>query len=162
MNAEICKQLGISRSVTSAYHPQTNGLDQRTNQTLKVQMAKLVNKHQDDWDEYLEEIAFSIRTQKQASTKYSPFFLMFGRHARSPMEVRKSCWKQALFLYILYIGSFQTRSKPDPNLTHNCIYHSYIPIKNFKGTKNFSKAFRGLHYYWTFHNAMIFFTYTTL
>ena len=101
MNAEICKQLGISRSVTSAYHPQTNGLDERTNQTLKVRMAKLVNEHQDDWDEYLEEIAFSIRTQKQVSTKYSPFFLMFGRHARSPMEVRKSCWKQALFLLLL-------------------------------------------------------------
>ena len=86
MNAEICKQLGISRSVTSAYHPQTNGLDERTNQTLKVRMAKLVNEYEDDWDEYLEEIAFSICTQKQASTKYSPSFLMFGRHARSPME----------------------------------------------------------------------------
>ena len=70
----MCKQLGISRSVTSAYHPQTNGLDERTNQTQKVRMAKLVNEHQDDWDEYLEEIAFSIRTQKEATTKYSPFF----------------------------------------------------------------------------------------
>ena len=87
MNAEICKKLGIFHLVTSLYHPQTNGLDERTNQTLKVRLAKLVNEHQNNWDVYLEEIAFSIRTQKQGSTKYSPFFLMFGRHARTPMEV---------------------------------------------------------------------------
>ncbi|CAB4037142.1 myosin-1 isoform X3, partial [Paramuricea clavata] len=37
VNTEICMQLGISRSVTSAYHPQTNGLDERTNQTLKME-----------------------------------------------------------------------------------------------------------------------------
>ena len=102
----MCKQLGISRSVTSAYHPQTNGLDERTNQTLKVRMARLVNEHQDDWDEYLEEIAFSIRTQKQASTKYSPFFLMFGRHARSPMEVSKKLQEYTCNLYVLIIGTF--------------------------------------------------------
>ena len=87
MNAEICKKLGISRSVTSGYQPQTNGLDERTNQTLKVRLAKLVNEHQNNWDVYLAETVFSIRTQKQGSTKYSPFFLMFGRHARTPMEV---------------------------------------------------------------------------
>ncbi|CAB3989986.1 Gypsy retrotransposon integrase 1 [Paramuricea clavata] len=87
VNTQICKQLGISRSVTSAYHPQTNGLDERTNQTLKVRLAKRINEHQHDWDDYLEEIPFSIRTQKQGSTKYSPFFLMFGRHVRTPMEM---------------------------------------------------------------------------
>ena len=89
MNTEICKKFGISRSITSAYHPQTNGLDERTNQTLKVRLAKLVNDHQNDWDEYLEQVAFSIRVQKQGSTKYSPFFLMFGRHPKTPMEVKE-------------------------------------------------------------------------
>ena len=33
VNDEICKELGIKKSVTSAYHPQTNGLDELTNQT---------------------------------------------------------------------------------------------------------------------------------
>ncbi len=78
----------MKRSVTSAYHPQTNGLDERTNQTLKHRLSKLVNEHQNNWDQFLEDVAFSIRTQKQgSSTKYSPFFLMFGRHPRTPMEV---------------------------------------------------------------------------
>ena len=87
VNDAMCKQLGIKRSVTSAYHPQTNGLDERTNQTLKVRLSKLVNEKQDDWCEFLEDVAYSIRTQKQSTTKYTPFFLMFGRNPRSPAEV---------------------------------------------------------------------------
>ena len=34
-------------------------------------------------------MAYSIRTQKQATTKYTPFFFMFGRNPRSPREVLK-------------------------------------------------------------------------
>ena len=75
--------------MTSAYHPQTNGLDERTNQTLKARLAKLVNENQNNWDDFLEDIAFSIRTQKQGSTKFTPFFLMFGRHPRTPCEVNE-------------------------------------------------------------------------
>ena len=59
----------------------------RTNQTLKTRLSKLAAEHQTDWDEYLEEVAFSLRTQRQGSTKFTPFFLMFNRHPRMPMEV---------------------------------------------------------------------------
>ena len=87
VNNKVCREFNIKRSVTSAYHPQTNGLDERTNQTLKVCLSKLVNDQQNDWGQYLEQVAFSIRTQKQCSTKHTLFFLMFGRNLRSPLEV---------------------------------------------------------------------------
>ena len=35
----------------------------RTNQTLKTRLSKLVAEHQTAWDEYLEEVAFSLHTQ---------------------------------------------------------------------------------------------------
>ena len=78
VNSELSEKFGIQRLVTSAYHPQANGLDECTNQTLKDRLSKLVNDHQDDWDDYLEEVAYSLRTQKQATTRFSPFFLMFN------------------------------------------------------------------------------------
>lgn len=87
VNDQMCKEFGIKRSVTSAYHPQTNGLDERTNQTLKQRLSKLVNEHQNNWCDFLEEVAYSIRTQKQSSTKYSPFYLMFGRNPNCPQNV---------------------------------------------------------------------------
>lgn len=89
VNDEVCREFGINRSVTSAYHPQTNGLDERTNQTLKQRLSKLVNEHQNNWCDFLDEVAYSIRTQKQASTKYTPFYLMFGRNPNSAQMVFK-------------------------------------------------------------------------
>ena len=87
VNDKVCEEFVIKRSVTSAYHPQTNGLDERTNQTLKQRLSKLVNEYQNNWCDFLDEVAYSIRTQKQSSTKYTPFYLMFGRNPNSPEKV---------------------------------------------------------------------------
>ena len=62
-------------------------MDERTNQTLKSRLSKFANENKDDWPDYLEQIAFSMRTQTQRTTKFTPFYLMFGRHPRTPLEV---------------------------------------------------------------------------
>lgn len=72
--------------MTSAYHPQSNGLDERFNQTLQRQLLKFVENEQRDWDLYIDSILFSYRISCQDSTKQSPFFLVFGRQARLPIE----------------------------------------------------------------------------
>ena len=46
--------------------------------------------HGDNWDEYLDPVLFGIRTSVQESTKFTPFYLMYGREARFPLEVEKS------------------------------------------------------------------------
>ena len=38
LNDNLCELLGITRSVTAAYHPQTNGLDEKTNHNIKRQV----------------------------------------------------------------------------------------------------------------------------
>ncbi|KAF1382278.1 hypothetical protein PFLUV_G00142060 [Perca fluviatilis] len=56
INSTLCELLSIERSVTAAYHPQTNGLDEKTNDNIKRALKKLVNDQQDDWDQYLDAI----------------------------------------------------------------------------------------------------------
>ena len=73
---------GFKHKITSVYHPQSNGLDERYNQTLKTQHQKMVNDHQDDWDELHDNILFAYRSSRHNSTKYTPFLLMYGREAR--------------------------------------------------------------------------------
>ncbi|XP_014834308.1 PREDICTED: uncharacterized protein LOC106911992 isoform X3 [Poecilia mexicana] len=87
MNCRLCDLLSIQRSITAAYHPQTNGLDEKTNDSIKRALRKLVNDKQDDWDMFLEATLFSLRSKTHTTTKYSPFFLMYGREARFPSEV---------------------------------------------------------------------------
>uniref|UniRef100_A0A3B5L8T8 Gypsy retrotransposon integrase-like protein 1 n=1 Tax=Xiphophorus couchianus TaxID=32473 RepID=A0A3B5L8T8_9TELE len=87
MNSRLCDLLSIQRSITAAYHPQTNGLDEKTNDNIKRALRKLVNDKQDDWDMFLEATLFSLRSKTHTTTKYSLFFLMHGREARFPSEV---------------------------------------------------------------------------
>lgn len=64
MNDELCKAYGIERSITSAYHPQANGQTEKTNSTFKTRLAKLCNEAMSDWPDFVEEVAYSLRTQK--------------------------------------------------------------------------------------------------
>eukprot|EP00731_Ephydatia_muelleri_P034765 Em0075g18a len=65
--------------VSSAYHPQTNGLTERFNQTLQASLIKVVNSSQDDWDEHLSAVLFAYRTSVQKATKLTPFEIMYCR-----------------------------------------------------------------------------------
>ena len=81
---------GFKYRVTSAYHPQSNGLDERFKQTLKSSLQHLVNSNQNNWDDLLDEVLFSYRTSRQDSTKFTPFFLMHGREARLLIDIKMS------------------------------------------------------------------------
>ena len=86
VNDELCRLMGVQCNITSAYHPQSNGLDERFNQTLQRQLLKYVNEDQNDWDLYLDAILFSYRVSRQSSTKASPFVLVYGRQPQLPVE----------------------------------------------------------------------------
>ena len=81
------KQTGFKHKVTSAYHPQSNGLDERMNQTFKSKLRKLVNEEMDDWDEHLDNILFAYRSSRHDTTNCTPFLLMYGREARLPVQL---------------------------------------------------------------------------
>ena len=78
----LCTQYKIRHITTTAYHPQGNGLTERTNQTVKNTIAKAVQSQGGDWDLYLPAALFAIRTMKQETTKFTPFELTYGRKAR--------------------------------------------------------------------------------
>jgi hypothetical protein len=49
-------------------------------------LEKLTGDNEDNWDDLLDPVLFSIRTSVQESTKFTPFYLMHGREARLPLE----------------------------------------------------------------------------
>ncbi|XP_047137569.1 uncharacterized protein LOC124814062 [Hydra vulgaris] len=72
--------MGIKHSVTSAYHAQSNGQDECTNQTFKRALSKYTNNEMNDWDSYTSAIAYGLNISCQKSTKMTPFYLMYLRH----------------------------------------------------------------------------------
>ena len=88
LNRNLFQFSGVEQHISSAYHPQSNGLDEQSNQTISRALLKYINEDQDDWDEQLECILFSYRTSVHSSTKFSPFYLMYGRDPVLPIELR--------------------------------------------------------------------------
>lgn len=87
LNEKFCKQFGIEHRIASAYHPQTGGHTERFNRTLCDMLVHSVDLSQKNWDIKLPYVLFAYRTSKHESTKQTPFYLVFGRHARLPIEL---------------------------------------------------------------------------
>ena len=85
--AEVCRLLGIQKSRTTPYHPQCDGLVERWNRTLLQSLATSVSDHPENWDEYVQKICMAYNTSIHPTTSFTPFYLMFGRQARLPVDL---------------------------------------------------------------------------
>ena len=74
---ETATVLGITQLPTSGGHPQTDGLVERMNRTLKQMLAKVVKKGGKDWDDRLGPVLFAYKTAPQASSGETPFSLVY-------------------------------------------------------------------------------------
>ena len=82
---ELCTLLKITKSRTTPYHPQGDGVVERLNQILMHILRVYVADHQKDWDCWLTLAVMFYKTAKQSSTRETPFKLLFGR---DPVLVR--------------------------------------------------------------------------
>lgn len=80
LNEQLMKLTNTKHRITSAYHPQSNGLVERFNQTVQNSLRKSCAHPDEEWDLMLPTVLFAIRTSVHKATKYSPFELMFNRY----------------------------------------------------------------------------------
>ena len=66
------------------YHPQTNGLVERSHQMIMYMIGKLGEDKKADWPSHLAEIVHTYNVTQSAVTGYSPHYLMFQRWPRLP------------------------------------------------------------------------------
>ena len=90
--AEVYHLLHIKPIRTTPYHPQTDGLVERFNQTLKAMLRRTAREEGKDWDKLLPYLLFAYREVPQSSTGFSPFELLYGRPVRGPLDVLREEW----------------------------------------------------------------------
>jgi hypothetical protein len=70
---------------SSAYHPQTDGQTERTNQILEDMLRACALKYGKGWDKSLPYAEFSYNNSYQASIKMTPYEALYGRQCRTPL-----------------------------------------------------------------------------
>lgn len=71
---------------STPYHPQTNGLTERTNRTLVNMISMYVSSDHKNWDEVLPFVTYAYNTAQHETTGYSPFFLLYARPPRYTLD----------------------------------------------------------------------------
>jgi len=82
----LIKQYRYKHILITPYHQQSNGRSERFNQTLKAMLNTTVDENTSNWERFVPNCFFSYNTSKQATTKYSPFYLMYWRNPILPNE----------------------------------------------------------------------------
>ena len=82
----LCELYGVQKLRTLPYHAQTNGQVERMNQTIIRMIGKLEQDKKAHWSEHLLEMLSAYNGTHSAVTGYSPYFLLFGRKARMPVD----------------------------------------------------------------------------
>jgi len=75
---------GSKLSMSTAFHPQTDGQTERVNRILEDILRHYVSADQKNWDTLLSFAEFTYNNKVSVSTGYSPFYLQSGQHPRTP------------------------------------------------------------------------------
>ena len=83
------KAMGTRLTMSTTFHPQTDGQSERTIQVLEDMLRTCVLDHKGSWEEHLPLVEFAYNNSYQASIQMAPYEALYGRPCRSPL-----CWTE--------------------------------------------------------------------
>ena len=81
----LYQKLNIDPAFSTAYHPETDGLAERTNQWLEGFLRSFCNYQQDDWAKWLPIAEFCHNNQTNSATGKTAFEAVYGHNPRWDM-----------------------------------------------------------------------------
>ena len=85
---EVTELLGMKQNMTVAFNPMADGQAEKAIGTLHNTLSKLVGSNAAEWDLLIPYALWAYRTAVHATTKETPFFMVYGREAENPTDVR--------------------------------------------------------------------------
>lgn len=84
---ELFKRLRVKRKLSTAYHPQTDGLAEVTNKAIIKMLRAFCKDQKDDWDEFLPILEFAFNSAVNSVTGKTPFYLNGGQDPMKPIDL---------------------------------------------------------------------------
>ena len=123
---ELSSCLGITRKLTTAYHPQANGMIERQHRTLKDRLIARTcasDGSSASWMDHLPFVLLGLRASIRADSGCSPSDLLYGSHLRLPGDllgvVQPPSSVPAVSEFANHLRSVMQKSSPMP-VVHHC------------------------------------------
>ncbi|WVZ93943.1 hypothetical protein U9M48_039892 [Paspalum notatum var. saurae] len=131
---------------STAYHHQTDGQTERTNQILVDILRACVIHYGTSWDKCLPYAKFSYNNSYQASLKKSPFEALYDKRCRMPLFWNQTGEKQVFGPDIIHdaeqqLRIVQQRSYADVrrrDLSFKVDDHVYLKVSPMRGIRRFN------------------------
>lgn len=107
--AELLQVSGIKKSHTTPYHPMGNGQTERFNRTLGNMIRSLPARAKERWPQMIQTLTFSYNCTTHETTGFAPFYLMYGRVPRLPVDIMfgNTLKNDDVVAHDTYVESFQ-------------------------------------------------------
>ena len=83
----LCQVAGVKKPVHQPIPPTTNGQCECFNSTLLNMLGTLNPEQKKDWKSHVPAMVHAYNCSKNAATGFSPYYLLFGREPRLPVDV---------------------------------------------------------------------------
>ncbi|KRY29757.1 Retrovirus-related Pol polyprotein from transposon 17.6 [Trichinella spiralis] len=84
---ELCELFRTSKTRTTAYHPQSDGLVERMNRTLVDMLAATSIEEPGEWDDYIDRVLLAYRTSVHHTTAATPSRILYGQEVRLAVDL---------------------------------------------------------------------------
>ena len=82
----LFKGLNITLNFSTSFHPQMDVQTERENQVLEYMLRMYVKEQPSKWEDYLHLVDFAYDNHYQASARYNPFEILYGRKCNTPIS----------------------------------------------------------------------------
>jgi len=109
--ASLCQMLGVKRGMSMAYHPQTDGQTERTNQVLEGYLRTFVNYDQKDWYQLLLLAEHAYNNSATNADKMTPFFANYGFHPQTEWMKEREAHNPGVTMYAHWMQDIHRQAK---------------------------------------------------
>ncbi|GBM25387.1 Pro-Pol polyprotein [Araneus ventricosus] len=92
LTQEFEKRMGSSPRFSTPLHPESNGLVERFNQTLKKMLHHVILEETRSWHTKIPFVLWAYREVPNSTTGVAPFQLLYGRKPEGPLSILKNTW----------------------------------------------------------------------